>query len=751
MYMLRNKQIILVLLVSAASFLMAFKGKRNSVIPESDMTLWYDKPATNWMTEALPIGNGYMGGMIFGGVVQEHIQFNENSLWTGDEENTGAYQNFGDLFVNFGDTAAEKRTPLPEDYRRSLDIGNSLHHISYTLNGVHFEREYFCSYPDRVMVLHYIADKSSSITANIELFDAHDSLAVAQGNTITFHGHLDNGLKYEARVMVLNSGGSLSIFNSPVKGNSGIRVEKANKLTLLLCAATNYLNRRDKNWRGEDPDSVVSKYIIAAAAKKYADLRSTHMHDYKQLFDRVSINLGKTKSNILQLPTYKRIAANSTTPDPEFEALLFQWGRYLLISSSRPGGLPANLQGLWNNSNTPPWRCDYHSNINVEMNYWLAEPTNLSECHLPFLNYINSIREIRKELTQEKYPGVRGWTVRTENNIFGGSSWRWNPPGSAWYARHLWEHYAFTQDKTFLRNVAYPVLKEICEFWEDHLIEKPDGTLETPDGWSPEHGPEEPGVTYDQEIVYDLFTNYIAAADSLGIDSVYKARVTDMRSRLLKPKIGKWGQLQEWAEDIDDPKDQHRHVSQLFALYPGRQISPLLTPDLAKAAKVSLTARGDLATGWSMAWKMNLWARLFDGNHAYLLLHNFTTLVDGMGMPHKDGGGLYANMFCAHPPFQIDGNFGYTAGVTEMLLQSQNGEINLLPALPDAWDDGSVTGLCARGGFMVNIEWKGGKLSKAVITSKAGNNAKVRYDGQVVEIPMKAGETKTLDGKLKVK
>ena len=744
------KQIIFLVLMALSILLTAMKGNKNTGIPESDLTLWYDKPATNWMTEALPVGNGYMGGMIFGGVVQEHVQFNESSLWTGDEENTGAYQNFGDLFVSFGDTAAEKRTPLPEDYRRSLDIGNSLHHIIYSQNGVHFEREYFCSYPDRVMVLHFTADKSSSVTANIELFDAHDSLAVANGNTITFRGQLDNGLKYEARIMVLNNGGSLSTIGS-VGGNTGIRVEKANRLTLLLCAATDYLARRDRNWRGTDPDRVVSELLSKASKKKYEDLRSAHMQDYTQLFNRVSIDLGKTKSNILQLPTYRRIDATRNTSDPQLEALLFQWGRYLLISSSRPGGLPANLQGLWNHSNTPPWRCDYHSNINVEMNYWLAEPTNLSECHLPFLNYINSIREIRKELTQEKYPGVRGWTVKTENNIFGGSSWRWNPPGSAWYSQHMWEHYAFTQDKTFLKNMAYPVLKEICEFWDDHLIEKSDGTLETPDGWSPEHGPEEPGVTYDQEIVYDLFTNYIAAADSLEIDPDYKARVSDMRNRLLKPKIGKWGQLQEWAEDIDDPKDQHRHVSHLFALYPGRQISPITTPELAKAAKVSLKARGDYATGWSMAWKMNFWARLFDGDHAYLLLHNFTTLVDGMGMPHKEGGGLYANMFCAHPPFQIDGNFGYTAGVTEMLLQSQNGEINLLPALPDEWDSGSVTGLCARGGFTVSIEWKGGKLSKAVITSKAGNNAIVRYRDQTVEVPFKTGEIKTVDGKLRVR
>jgi len=745
----KNKYLLLLLVM--LFFITGFWGNKNPDITKTDFIMWYDKPATDWMTEALPIGNGHIGGMVFGGVDQEHIQFNENSLWTGDEENTGAYQNFGDLYITFSDTSAGHATPIPSDYRRSLDIGNSLHHISYTLNGVHYEREYFCSYPDNVMVLRLTADKSSSLTATIELFDAHDSVAKVENNSITIRGILDNGLKYEASVLVLANGGPVSAIASKTQGNVGIKVQKATKITLLLTAATNYSNKRTSGWRGPDPDSIVSGTLATAAEKKYDELRTDHILDYTSLFNRVEIDLGKTKPNVVQMPTYKRIEASQETPDPQLEALLFQWGRYLLISSSRPGGLPANLQGLWNNSNTPPWRCDYHSNINVEMNYWLAEPDNLSECHLPFLNYINSMREIRKELTQEKYPGVRGWTVKTENNIFGGSSWRWNPPGSAWYAQHLWEHYAFTQDKKFLKNKAYPVLKEICQFWEDHLIERPDGILVTPDGWSPEHGPEEPGVTYDQEIVYDLFTNYIQAEDSLAIDTAYTNKVAQMRDKLLKPQIGKWGQLQEWSEDIDDPKDQHRHVSQLFALHPGRQISPLTTPKLAKAAKVSLVARGDYATGWSMAWKINFWSRLFDGNHAYELLHNFTSLVDGMGMPHRDGGGLYANMLCAHPPFQIDGNFGYTAGVTEMLLQSQTGEINLLPALPDAWETGSITGLCARGGFVVDIFWKNGKLSKAIITSKTGNDAIVRYGDQTVKIVMTSGQSKIVDGKMNIK
>ncbi len=506
-----------------------------------------------------------------------------------------------------------------------------------------------------------------------------------------------------------------------------LQVKQADSFTILFSAATDYSNKREQHWRGAAPAGKIAQSLSAAAGKTYAQLLQAHTTDYQRLFSRVSLRLGVTDPGALQLPTPQRLLNNAQAPDHDLEALQFQYGRYLLISSSRKGGLPANLQGIWNDSNNPPWRCDYHSNINIQMNYWLAEPANLSECHIPYLDYINSMRAVKHESTVKEYPGVRGWTVKTENNIFGGSSFKWNTPGSAWYMQGIWEHYAFTKDKDYLRNFAYPILKEVVNFWDDHLKRRPDGTLVAPMGWSPEHGPTEDGVTHDQEIIYDLFTNYIEAADILAIDKSYRDHVADMRTHLLAPKIGKWGQLQEWETDRDDPADKHRHVSHLFALHPGRQISVTQTPELAQAARVSLEARGDESTGWSMAWKMNFWARLQDGDHAYRILRNFFRPVGGAGVNYDQGGGLYANLFCAHPPFQIDGNFGYVAAVTEMLLQSQAGEIQLLPALPQAWGSGQVKGLRARDNFEItDMQWENGQITKLSIRSNSGGICKLR-------------------------
>ena len=459
------------------------------------LKLWDNKPATDWMTQAYPIGNGRIGGMVFGGLAHEHIQFNEISLWTGDESNTGAYQAFGDLFIDFPEK--DTTVPVPPDYRRELDLGHALQRITYTDKGVAYKREYFCSYPDQVMILRFTATKKAAYTTVISLKDAHAAKTTKDGPYLQITGALENGMKYQASMMIAVNGGSSAI---EPDGNGGIRVsiQKADDFTLYLSAATDYSPLRSQHWKGEDPALKNKRVLDAAIARLYSDLLSRHKKDYEHLFNHVTLQLGHTPAAVSALPTVQRLINYKNKPDDDLEALLFQYGRYLLISSSRIGSLPANLQGLWNNSTNPPWRSDYHSNINIEMNYWLAEPTNLSECHIPYLDYINSMREVKKESTQKEYPGVRGWTVRTENNIFGGSSFNWNTPGSAWYVQAIWEHYAFTKDSAWLRSFGYPILKEVVEFWDDHLKRRSDGTLVSPMGWSPEHGPTEDGVTYDR-------------------------------------------------------------------------------------------------------------------------------------------------------------------------------------------------------------------------------------------------------------
>lgn len=707
--------------------------------------LWYDKPAANWETEALPIGNGHLGAMCFGGMQHERIQFNEGSLWIGDETDTGAFQAFGDVHIAMDHVDGA-------NYRRELDLRCGVHAVSYTSGGVQYRREYFASYPARAVVLRFTADRPGALTGTIALTDTHGGKLTVESNRLTVTGSLERltydtrpkkakdkgpapeasyalALQYEAQLVVRHDGGSV------VVADGKIAFSGTSSLTLYLDAGTDFLPDRAKGWRGAHPHRAITDRLAAATNRSYEKIREEHVKDVQGLFDRVALDLGPTERAVAELPTDRRLLnyGRGAANDRALEALLFNYGRYLLIGSSRAGTLPANLQGKWNQSNQPPWRSDYHTDINVQMNYWPADVANLSECFSPYAEWLNSIREVRKAATRQEFR-TRGWTMRAENGIFGGSTWQWVESGSAWCMQNLWDHYAFTGDTAYLRTRAYPMMKEVCEFWLDRLKALPDGTLVAPNGYSPEHGPREDGVSHDQQLVWDLFNSTVEAADALGIDRAFRDDLAAKRDRLLGPKIGKWGQLQEWMVDRDDPKDNHRHLSHLVAVHPGRQITPRTTPELAAAAAVSLNARGDRSTGWSTAWKINLWARLHDGDRAYKLIGNLLHPVGETQVSFSNGGGVYSNLFDAHPPFQIDGNFGYTAGVCEMLVQSHAGEIELLPALPRAWPTGKVTGLRARGGFSVDIEWREGNVTRYRVSSAQPQTVKVRVNGALTTV-----------------
>jgi alpha-L-fucosidase 2 len=770
-----------------------------SVIPASasaadDLKLWYAKPAEKW-EEALPIGNGRMGAMVFGDTEDERIQFNEDTLWTGkphdyvrkgtvshleelrrllfegkvdeavpiirqrflsDPVRQKAYQPFGDLRLHFPghDKAA--------DYRRELDLDSAIAGVRYRVGDVTYRREVFASDPDRVIVVHLGADRPGRVRFTLRMDSPHPSSSAGSiaPDTLVLSGKVqDDGLRFESRVRVRTRGGRASITDHT------ITVEDADSATLLLAAATSFKNFQDI---GADPAERCEETLATVGDKGVEALEADHVNDHRNLFRRVGLDLGRTDR--ADLPTDERLkrvtaAANPINPngkgappraevpglsdDPALAALHFQFGRYLLIASSRPGSQPANLQGVWNELLEPPWESKYTTNINLEMNYWPAELTNLGECHEPLFDMIDDLTISGGRTAREQY-GTRGWVLHHNTDQWRGTApinnidgvW---PTGGAWLCHHLWEHYLFTGDAEFLARRAYPAMKGASLFFIDNLVKHPTkGWLVTNPSISPEQGPLCAGPAMDNQLVRALLGATIEAAAILGVDRDFAKQLDEVRRQVPPDLVGKHGQLQEWLEDMDVPNNAHRHMSPLWGLYPGSEITPA-DPTIFEAAKVLLTWRGDGSTGWSFAWRIPLWARVADGDFAYRQLC--------LQLARR----TFPNLFDKCGPFQVDGTFGATGGVAEMLLQShtrlaggsRTHQIDLIPALPKAWPKGKVTGLCARGGFEVDMTWEDGALTGAVVRSKLGNPCRLRHGDRMVDLSTEAGKAYVFDGRLR--
>jgi alpha-L-fucosidase 2 len=784
---------------------------------QSKSTLWFDKPAT-YFEEALVLGNGKVGATVFGGVQSDQIYLNDATLWSGEpvkpETNTEIYKSipeiraalnnedyklaeklnrkiegkFSESFAPLGTMFLEFQNQAKfENYHRQLDISTAVAEVSYDANGVSFTREYFVSHPDKIMVIKLTASKKSALNFSIK-FESLLKYSESAGDHIfridgyaPYHAEPDyrrvadpvrfdenRGTRFSSYIKIKNTDGQVAA------SDSALKVTNASEAIILVSIATSF-NGFDKDpaTNGLDNKAIAQKQLDAAFEKSYQSLKKKHLKDYQSLFNRVALDLGD--GAVPNLPTDERLKRyKQGATDKNLEALYSQYGRYLLIASSRTDGVPANLQGIWNPYIRPPWSSNYTMNINAEENYWLAEVANLSELHQPFLTFIGNLAKTGEATAKNFYGVNKGWASAHNSDIWamsnpvgdygqGDPSWAcWNMSGT-WVVTHLWEHYRFTNNPDFLKNKAYPLMKGAAEFCLGWLVKDKQGYLVTSPSTSPENlyltpggfkGATLYGGTADLAMIRECFGQTIQAAEKLDIDVDFRDSLKTALSQLYPYQTGKKGNLQEWYYDWEDVEPQHRHQTHLFGLYPGHQITPEKTPMLADASRKTLEIKGDETTGWSKGWRINLWARLWDGNRAYKLFRELLSYVPPDGaknINYSGGGGTYPNLLDAHPPFQIDGNFGGASGVAEMLLQSDDDAIYLLPALPDAWSSGSVIGLCARGGFEISMQWKDGNLINVDVLSKAGNSCTLRFKGQEVKMDTKKGKSYSFGPELKPK